>query len=154
MSHNKNSFHALLSPSETQKYTPSNGVLSRRLKVNHWFSANKVAPEGSRLGHPMVKKMTRISVYRTADESPSASASRSRLPFGSIVEDPLDSVSALSAWNPPPNDVRPEDLPSHYRTTTKHGSTAHTVWDFVWEKPVVREPRIEAEMRTFDPPPF
>lgn len=68
--------------------------------------------------------------------------------FGVIEEDHISLVESLTNWTPALHEAKPESLPSHYRTTTKHGSTAHTVWDFVWEKPVQRDERIRQEIKT------
>lgn len=75
------------------------------------------------------------------------SASRQKTDFGAYEEDAVTLVKQLSDWAPALHEAKPESLPSHYRTTTKHGSTSHTIWDFVWEKPVLRDARIVAEIR-------
>jgi hypothetical protein len=70
-----------------------------------------------------------------------------KVPFGTMIEDSVGMVAGLTRWAPPQQDAKPESLPSHYRTTTKHGSTAHTIWDFIWETPVLRSDRIKQEIQ-------
>jgi hypothetical protein len=149
--------------------SPSIGVFKQQLRSNSWFLTNQRAPSQLRVGKSLFKEMTSFhstlrppsasSVAKSHNISrPSTSAttawklrseigaSRSREVFGLIEEDHVDLVRNLSTWAPALHEAKPESLPSHYRTTTKHGSTAHTIWDFVWEKPVNRDTRIIQEI--------
>lgn len=88
-----------------------------------------------------------LSRGSTATSSTAPRTKEVRVPFGTMVEDGISMVSDLTRWAPPQQDAKPESLPSHYRTTTKHGSTAHTIWDFIWETPVLRSERIKQEIQ-------
>lgn len=105
------------------------------------------------LGSSSISRRLRGQVHLTRSNSAVSRAGTEarrqpeRLPFGAIEEDNISMVEDLTNWAPPQQDAKPESLPSHYRTTTKHGSTAHTIWDFIWETPVARSERIKNEIQ-------
>ena len=113
------------------------GVEKRRQDVNAWFSTNRKTPAEQRLGKPLYLPCN-VQGVRPGSVEPS---------FGTLVEDPTQSVNDLSQWTPREhNGQATAVLTRLYRTTMKRGSKAHTVWDCVWEKPVERSAKIQAEI--------
>jgi hypothetical protein len=116
------------------------GTEKRRQDVNTWFSSNRRTPAQSRLGRPLYLPCD-VTAVRPGQPEP---------PFGSIVDVVPACVNELSSWTPRKIQEQIYQQISRqsglYRTTTKRGSKAHTVWDSIWEKPVERTDRILAEM--------
>ncbi len=112
------------------------GTEKRRQDCNVWFGTNRRTPSQSRLGRPLYLPCN-VTHVRPAQPEP---------PFGTIVDVPTEHVEHLSLWTPRNIDAQIHVQSGIYRTTTKRGSKAHTVWDSIWERPVVRCAKIQAEI--------
>lgn len=132
----------------------------QQLRKNRWFHTQQRPASAMRIGQPLFdtapqpldSKVKRKILLLSSQSSHNSNAMtganlhRHRQVLQDLREE-VSLVSSLSDWTPPVHEAKPESLPSHYRTTTRHGSSAHTVWEFVWEKPVERNQQIRVEIQ-------
>lgn len=82
---------------------------------------------------------------------PVEASRRRKLNKVTTLEQEVAAVRGLEDWVPTSTElqVMAETMTGKYRTSKKT-STSFTIWDYMWEKPVVRDERILAEMRRFE----